>query len=205
MSNRRDRWNRRRIGFEKPKRFVVIAMEGAETEPRYFEEFKPSREAETQIKLVSNPNHKSKPKEVFNRLAVAFRPYSIKRGDEAWMVIDRDAWTDEELHEVYGAAQAAGFQIAMSNPCFELWLYLHLRDAKPFMDRHHCQRELAAILHEYTPERKGDYDAASLVKAVRAAAARAKLGDSSPYDVWPKQQATRVYRLVERLFQLDKK
>jgi hypothetical protein len=199
MSNRRDRWNRRRTGFEKPKRFVIIAMEGAETEPRYFEEFKPSREAETQIKLVSNPNHKSKPKEVFNRLAVAFRPYSIRLGDEAWMVIDRDSWTDADLREVYGAAQAAGFQIAMSNPCFELWLYLHLREAKPFMDRHHCQRELAAILPGYSPDHKGGYDAAELAKTVREAIRRAKPGDDAPAPSWPNRQATLVYKLVERL------
>jgi hypothetical protein len=30
---------------------------------------------------------------------------------------------------VYRLAKAHGFHLALSNPCFELWLYLHVRDS----------------------------------------------------------------------------
>lgn len=197
MSSQRRKGFRRRGDFENPKRFIVIAMEGAETEPRYFNELKPSRESVVQIKLVPNPNHKSSPKEVFQRLKNAFKAYS--RQDEGWLVIDRDAHLEAELVTVHRDAREAGFKIAMSNPCFELWLYFHLRDPRPFNDRHDCQRRLAEVLPDYSPDSKGKYDARKLLVGLNQAIRRAKNTDTDSQDTWPRHQATRVYQLIERI------
>jgi hypothetical protein len=127
MSFERRRGFRRQVEFEDRNLIIVIAMEGAETEPRYFKEFRAPREGKIQIKLVNNPKHKSRPDEVLRRL----EQYSRRNGtpgDEGWIVIDRDAWPEEELNDVHRRARAAHFSVAISNPCFELWLYLHLRD-----------------------------------------------------------------------------
>ncbi len=196
----------RRRGFRRPsrlrrtKKFVVIATEGKETEPRYLEAFFTPCEAETQIKIVPNPKHESKPKEVLSRLKRFFdRDYSKARGDEAWMLIDRDDWPEEELQNVYREAKQAGFTVLMSNPCFELWLYLHLRENCPFTDRHDCQRKLANVLPGYSPDNKGDYAMGPLKDNVAQAVIRAKTLDTKPQEPWPTGQATRVYDLVERL------
>lgn len=198
MSSRRRKGFRRHGNFENPKRFIVIAMEGAKTEPLYFDALKPSRESAVQIKLVPNPNHKSSPKEVFQRLNNTFKNYS-NRDDEAWLVIDRDVYSEDELLTVHRMARKAGFKIAMSNPCFELWLYLHLRDPRPFHNRHDCQKGLADILPNYSPNSKGEYDVNELLSGLDDAIQRAKGADTGPQDTWPHNQATRVYLLIERI------
>ena len=58
----------RRAGFKKTKRLYVIAMEGAMTEPIYFSEFHPGRDGGFRLKLLPNPNHKSRPRDVLKRL-----------------------------------------------------------------------------------------------------------------------------------------
>jgi hypothetical protein len=202
MSKQKGRGLRRPSHPQRTKKFVVIAAEGKETEPRYFDAFSTPREAEAQIKVVPNPKHESKPKEVLSRLNRFFnRNYSKVRGDEGWMVIDRDDWPEEDLHTVYNEAKKAGFQVLMSNPCFELWLYLHLHNHCPFIDRHDCQRKLATVLPDYSPNSKGNYAIEPLLENIDIAISRAKAQDVKPHELWPTDQVTHVYRLVERLLE----
>lgn len=202
MSARKGKGLRRPKQPQRTKKFVVIATEGKETEPRYFDAFATPREAETQIKIVPNPKDESKPKEVLARLKRFFnRNYSKARGDEAWMVIDRDDFLEDDLHSVYKDAKALGFQVLMSNPCFELWLYLHLRDHCPFTDRHDCQKKLATVLPGYSPDRKGNYAIEPLMENLAKAIEKAKAQDTRSHKPWPTGQVTLVYRLVERLLE----
>jgi hypothetical protein len=197
MSNPRRQGRHRRAGFLETKRFVVVAFEGAATEPKYFELFRTPREKTVQYKPVNNPKHKSKPSEVLQRLSKEFQKY--KKKDEGWLVIDRDAWTETDLNAVCRDAREQGLHVALSNPCFELWLYLHLRDNTAFADRHDCQRRLAAVLTKYSPEKKGDYDAEPLKEHIARAIARAAVLDIHPHTPWPTNQCTRVYKLVQSL------
>jgi RloB-like protein len=93
-------------------------------------------------------------------------------------------------------AKRRNYYLAMSNPCFELWIWLHLRPNRAFADRHDCQRQLERAWAGYS---KGDYDAASLMPFVAIACERATSEDQHPDRQWPLSQATRVYKLVERL------
>lgn len=198
MSSHRRQGRHRRSGFRETNRFVVVAMEGAETEPKYFELFRTPRDHVVQYKPVNNPNHKSKPADVIQRLDRAFRDY--KRGkDEGWLVIDRDAWQETDLDAVCRDARKNGYQVALSNPCFELWLYLHLCDNTAFADRHACQARLASVLTDYTPNKKGSYDPESLRAHIARAIKRAAALDIHPHTPWPTNQCTRVYKLVESL------
>ncbi len=114
------------------------------------------------------------------------------------MIIDRDAWPEKELDDTCRAAHDSGFNIALSNPCFEIWLYLHFRDPCFFNDRHDCQRRLADVLPGYTPEKKGKYDVDALLPGVTDAIRRAKGLDQKPDDLWPRDHGSRVYKLVEK-------
>jgi hypothetical protein len=192
----------RRIGFRRTKKLFLIASEGAETEPRYFEELKPivaSRDAIIRVKLVANPNHKSHPKEVLSRLSQAANKDGVKAGDELWLVIDRDAWSEADLNEVCKIANEKGYFVALSNPCFELWLFLHLHNNRSFADRDQCQREFGVICKSYGTKGKSGYDAKALMTEIEKAIQRARAIDTQPNVPWPKAQATRVYLLAEKL------
>ena len=63
--------------------------------------------------------------------------------DEIWCVFD----TDEHPNLPQALAQAAssGILTAVSNPCFELWLVLHVQDQNAHIDRHGIQRQARAL------------------------------------------------------------
>ncbi|MFN0075558.1 MAG: RloB family protein [Prosthecobacter sp.] len=187
----------RRAGFKKTKRLYVIPMEGAVTEPIYFSEFHPGRDGGFRLKLLGNPNHKSRPLDVLQRLIDYERRERPGPNTEYWAVIDRDAWSAAELDEVSREiAKREDYHLALSNPCFELWLWLHLKPNRPFADRHDCQRSFCREWPEFA---KGDYDAALLMPHVLRACESAKELNMTPDAKWPVEQASWVYRLVEKL------
>ena len=64
-------------------------------------------------------------------LSKAKAEYNFRATDEFWLIIDRDDW--ENIHHIDFDAlyddceKEKNFFIALSNPCFEFWLILHLR------------------------------------------------------------------------------
>ena len=190
---------RRTIRFRKTKRLYVIATEGAETEPTYFRLFHPGRDGDFRIKMLGNPGHKSAPGEVVGRLIDFQRRRQPGANTEYWAVIDRDSWEESALSEAFDRISGrSGYHLALSNPCFEFWLYLHLRDNRPFSDRSDCQRALGEIWEEY---RKSGYDPTPLRDGIDVAIerARALAEEANPSEVWPLTQGTHVYKLVEKL------
>ena len=112
-------------------------------------------------------------------------------------MIDRDSWSEAELDEVATEiAKNPQFHLALSNPCFELWLYLHLADNKPFDHRDELPPALAKILGRYD---KAGYDVERIVKGVDEAIRRAERLDTPPQNTWPKNQQTHVYRLMKKI------
>ncbi len=62
--------------------------------------------------------------------------------DEVWAVFDRD----EHPHFAEACQKARDNEVglAVSNPCFELWLLLHIRDQTAPLDRYQARTLLAA-------------------------------------------------------------
>ena len=58
--------------------------------------------------------------------------------DEIWCVFD----TDEHRHlsQAMEDARQSGIEVAVSNPCFELWLVLHVQEQTAYIHRHKVQR-----------------------------------------------------------------
>ena len=186
----------RRAGFKKTKRLYVISTEGAETEPIYFQEFHPGRNGGFRIKILGNPNHKPKPLDVVQRLIDYERRERPGANTEYWAIVDRDVWQDSELCEAYDLARSRkNYHIAMSNPCFELWLWLHLRPNRAFFDRHDCQRSLE---REWPAFSKSNYPASELMSRVVEACERAE-NATEIGDTWLREQGTGVFRLVRLL------
>ena len=73
--------------------------------------------------------------------------------DEIWCVFDVDAHPD--LKSAVSEARDAGIWTAVSNPCFELWLVLHLADQTAYVDRHtiqHRAHQLGLVEGKSIPE-----------------------------------------------------
>jgi hypothetical protein len=186
----------RRVGFKKTKRLYVISTEGAETEPIYFQEFRPSRDSTFRLRILGNPAHKSQPVEVVQRLLDYERRERPGANTEYWAIIDRNDWSDSDLRAAYALTNnRIGFHIAMSYPCFELWLWLHRRPNRPFNDRRDCERQLE---REWLQFSKAAYPAGELMSNVQMACDRAERITTRLNGILA-SQGTQVFELVRKL------
>jgi hypothetical protein len=188
----------RRHNFREPKKFFIIATEGECTEEIYFNALRPSRDAAIQIRVLPTKKGKSDPKNVLKRLKSYVSDYGSGGRDELWLVIDFDSWTEADLNEVSKAmAGLPKHHLALSNPCFELWLVLPLCN-KTGGSGKQLQEILRQKLGSYD---KNGYDVDRLLEEQGMAKAieRAKQIDTPPQDPWPHKSGTHVYRLVEKL------
>ena len=140
---------RRRRPFRPPLTRFLIVCEGTLTEPGYFQE---TRHLERSvIELVFDPGGVPKAlveravekKKNAERLARSQKDSNL-RYDQVWCVFD----IDEHLlvPEAKQQAGANGIELAISNPCFELWALLHFRDQRAHIERgplhHDCKQHM---------------------------------------------------------------
>lgn len=108
--------------------------------------------------------------------------------DEFWCVVDVD---DFDIDEAVVAARLARISLAVSNPCFELWLILHFNDCTAGLSG---AKEAMARLRKCLPNyEKGGLDFASFAGRVADATERAKSLEATGLA----NPSTGVWRLVE--------
>lgn len=187
----------RQNGSRPYRRIILIASEGRVTEPIYFQAVQNLVE-NVDIRCVS-ASRQSSPFHILKRMKSALGELTtFSRKDSAWIVADRDLWTNEQLCLLYEwADKAPNRGVAISNPAFECWLLLHFEEKN--FDSHAKYTER---LRQHIP----DYDkkfAPSLItiEAVRAACQRAKSRDNPPCMKYPELPGrSTVYRLIEDIF-----
>ncbi|MFH8614780.1 RloB family protein [Streptomyces sp. NPDC017979] len=76
--------------------------------------------------------------------------------DEVWCVVDVEAPRPHpSLDQAVRLARQAGVSVALSNPCFELWLLLHLKDVRGYQTSASVQNLLEKTAGcGYTTQRK---------------------------------------------------
>jgi flavin-binding protein dodecin len=115
------------------------------------------------------------------------------RYDEIWCVFDVD---DHPLiPEATDQAKANGIELAISNPCFELWALLHFQDQQAHIERGKVQHLCATHMPRY--EKKLDYEILrpKYSNAVKRAEDLERLHESR--GTAGANPSTTVYRLVE--------
>lgn len=127
MSSKRRRFTRS-TGKYRDARLIVIVAEGAKTEKFYFEAIQTLlNSSRIQIELIEREDiTQSAPKYVMQELDKFKEKYNLDEDDELWLVCDVDHWTKKELALVSKECKQKDYSLAISNPCFEFWLYLHL-------------------------------------------------------------------------------
>lgn len=213
----RERLDFFRISNSKPKeKIIVLAYEGNNTEAIYFETLKESaRFNDDLIYLVSLRRPKndtnSAPTHVFNKLKKEAKDeYNFDSADELWMIIDRDRWTN--IPDISNLCKSQGnFYLALSNPCFEFWILLHIKDlsefnaqelesiytnAKVSSRRTYLKNLLGQILIDGYNESNPKPD--RYLPHINLAIDRAKQLDN-PSEEFPTKLGSHVYRLVEKI------
>jgi len=128
----------------------LIVCEGSKTEPDYFESLKKAfRLTTVDVKVVYD---KPDPKSVVKRaeeLREKRKISSFAQYDQIWCVIDVEApQPHPTLDEAYDRAQKRGFNLALSNPCFEFWFLLHFERTSQQM----TSKKAKQLVKKYLPD-----------------------------------------------------
>jgi hypothetical protein len=186
---------------------VLVVCGGKKTEPTYFQELR--REEEVRLVEIIVDASGCTPKALIER-ALKLRKESDReakrlrdvnlRYDEVWCVFD----VDEHLYlsQAIEQARVNRISLAISNPCFELWILLHFRDQAAYIHRHDAQRDCAKFIKGYKKlvsyvDLRETYDDA-LRRAVQLDKRHAEIGEEG------ENPSTSVYRLTERLRELSR-
>lgn len=113
-------------GHYRDDRLFLIACDDSYAPPQYFGFFEIPR-----VRIIVDPtlDSKSAPHHVLRRLVKKREEMNLDPDDESWLMLD----TDHNLQPNHRAnfahtiqeAKEQGILVALSYPCFELWLLLH--------------------------------------------------------------------------------
>ena len=137
---RRDGSLRRDVAVRTPKRTFLVFCEGEKTEPAYLKALKRepavSDVASVDIR-VDEETSGPLPLTLVDAAAKARARSSGEDGeiDEVWCIFDVE-WPQNHpnLDRALARARESGVRVAVSNPCFELWLALHFDDHTAGLD-----------------------------------------------------------------------
>lgn len=137
---------KRKVATRKPRKTLVVFCEGERTEPEYLNALKrqPSVRDVAAVDLRVEAGQGGSVPRTLVSMATEARSRATDEDaeiDEFWCVFDVE-WPRNHpgLGEAIGQAHANGIEVAVSNPCFELWLILHFQDHAAWLDNTQARR-----------------------------------------------------------------
>lgn len=148
---------KRRGPTKQPRQRILVVCEGAVTEQRYFRALQHNarnprlhvevaKEVGAPLTVVQIAVRRRQEAE---RAADQERDDNI-RWDQVWGVFDVDAHPN--LDEARRLAEAESINLAVSNPCFELWALLHFQEQRAHIERDRVRAALQRHLVGYDKE-----------------------------------------------------
>ena len=196
---RKNRGYKRGEPFRDSQLFV-IACEGVKREKEYFYEIH-RRSRRIRIKVLEPQEHeewKPAPKWLLDKAMSFVKEFELKDDDFLWFVMDIDRWEQRQITLIESTCSARNnWHLALSNPCFEVWLFMHIKDLKDSKATN-C-KELKRELHEITKGR--GYNPKDFVNQLQHAVTRAKNTDSNKDYYLPGKNQTKVYLLIEQIME----
>ncbi|WP_081075184.1 RloB family protein [Burkholderia stagnalis] len=171
---------------------IYIFCEGAVTEPQYLISF--YRHLKRKLTVMPKPRGGEGEPLTIVQTCIDFRDV-LKRAEPSkrWKVIDQ-VWAvfDRDIHDRFDAAvalaKANNVNLAISNPCIEVWGLLHGEEPcnKP-MGRHEAQKAVKAVFPDYDHDDNPVFDWARCEEVWRRAAdnairgLRSRVGEGNPF------------------------
>jgi len=187
-------------------RKVFIFTEDSVTEQRYFREFIAFYKIpQARVRVIDRESTHSSPDSVIGYVIDFQKTIRKNESDISahyvyWLVIDTDRW-GANLAKTVDDAYQRNFDVAISNPCFEIWLLLHYQDADSVKDKESVlcsKRAINRAIHanRVTGSNEKDY----FTKTDIAIKNSRKL-DVNPRHRFLPQIGTRIYNLASLLLE----
>ncbi|MBH8567124.1 RloB domain-containing protein [Nostoc sp. CENA67] len=114
---------------------ILIACEGSKTEPIYFKSIRNDLRSPTLKIIVLENQGRTDPRSIIERLieerSQLRENQQWNSKDTAWAVFDGDEHIEKSFENWQSAinrAKSQKIQLAITNPCFELWYLIHFQD-----------------------------------------------------------------------------
>lgn len=192
-------------------KLFAIVCEGQKREPNYFKLFRfLSQKVKVDVieEIISeaealhiNPN-KSAPKWVLDRAVRYIEKEGLSDEDDLWFVMDIDRWDVKQLFEIAEYCKSyPNWNIVLSNPCFEVWLYLHKKNDFEKSSSKTC----SDLKSELSQLAKGGYNPITFLSNIEKAITNAKSIDTNKEHFMPNMMETKVYLLGEAILNIVSK
>ena len=172
-STRPSRPLRRAVATRTPRKTVAVWCEGSRTEPLYLSALKSEPEVRDVAAVdirIQEPSEGAVPLTLVSRAVDQRKRALAEEGeiDEFWCIFDVE-WplNHPNLQQALDLAQGNGIRVAVSNPCFEVWLAFHFTPHAGFLSNHDAK----ALLRQYEDRPDKGLDS-SLYMLHRSAARR---------------------------------
>jgi len=191
---------KRRAPKREPKFRILVACEGRVTERDYFKKFQHDvRNPRVHIELADETGV---PLTVV-QIAVRLLSESIRdakeqrdanlRYDSVWAVFDVD--DHPNLSKACALASKEGIDIAISNPCFELWALLHFQDQRAHVERDVVASMLRNHIRDY--DKLLPYERLSSQYQAALKRAMALYSEAERHEDCRRNPSTSVHKLTE--------
>ena len=202
LLSRKKRPLTRDAGEPRDTRLFIVGTDDTYAPSQYFGFFQLSR---VKVFVVPMEGNKSSAQHALDRLL----KYEHHEDDELWLLLDTDHYTKgshlKGFANALAEARKRGVEIAVSKPCFDLWLLLHQVDEAAVANIKNCTA--AGDLFRATT---GEFNKTNLKhahyswKAVVEAYRRAERLDAGVQggDI-PQTNATRVWKLLRRIIEVS--
>jgi len=123
----RDNYQRRGNSLS-PQKTILVACEGKQTEPNYFNALRSTlRHKNIRVLIIPGGENLVTPIYLVQNMEAERKKLDWDpTNDEAWCVFDiEQVGTQHSLDQALVFARKHNFQLALSNPAFEYWLLLH--------------------------------------------------------------------------------
>ena len=201
---RKDRKRRpaRRPPFKDPKPVILVVTEGEVTEPEYLGGFvRAVKNPRAEIEVVGGVGvpktiveHAKEKKREADKRARREKDDNLSY-DQVWCVFDIDAHPN--IPDAKQMARDNGIELAISNPCIEIWLWLHFADQPGMQHRH----KLQSMMKRHIPKYDKHVDLSDYASGYEMAAQRAsRLDEDAKLDNDEgRNPTTGVWRLTESI------
>ena len=197
-------YHSRREGIRKPQRTIIIVCEGKETEIIYFNGFKMRNSG---VDIVPMHGKCTDPKSIVAFAEERMSKWSLDfdEGDGLWCVFDVDENTNSILKDTFEHAKTKNIQIALSNPCFELWFLLHYKQITSSITRQEAKSELKEFIRDYEKNKNINHLLKDkLSTAIDNAKKLSKVHEKDSTSLISRESnpSTQVFKLIEFIHEL---
>jgi hypothetical protein len=178
---------------------VMVICDDTRTAPAYFSELRPVVKGSCTLKILPASRHGVTGETLLDYAVTERNKLSDVEGVTVWVLVDLEMKSDSDATAaaLLEKSQQQGVNIALSQPCFEVWILHHFLDTGEMFTScgavlKKIKREWKARFSQDFPSKKAQADYRKLLDLIHEASTRSRTHNTDNSQAW-----TDVWRVVD--------